>query len=175
MTRELAKLPALWYAADLSSVAVRRARNELRDTLQAACFFAARSTALPVRDHSFDLVVAADGLYSWDIPRQTRDVALQEIHRALSTGGHVIFTEHVRPQRFKEFTSEIEAAFTIERTLYFYDRPAYQFESWFKSFRSWRIAGSIRASTGVARALSAIGRLFGTRGARHICLIARRD
>lgn len=136
----------------------------------------ARSTTLPLRDQGFDLVIAADGLYSWDIGRDARAAALKEIHRALSTGGHAIFTEHMRPRRFDEFISEIEASpFSIERTFYFYDRPAYQVESWFKSVQDWRIAKAIRGSIGAARALSGVGRLFGTRGARHICVIARRD
>jgi hypothetical protein len=123
-----------------------------------------------------DLVVAADGLYSWDIEREERALALREIHRALSSGGHAILTEHMRRSRFSEFVSEIEASpLQVIRVMYFHDRLMYQLESWLKAVPDWGPGKALRQSVPIAKAVSFVGRLFGTRGARHICVIARKD
>jgi SAM-dependent methyltransferase len=141
-----------------------------------ACFVAARSTAIPLRTGAFDLVIAADGLYSWDIDREQRAVSLSEIHRTLSPGGHAIFTEHMRRSRFSEFVSEIEASpLKVLRVVYFHDRLMYQLESWFKAVPEWRPGKALRRSIRFAKALSFAGRLFGQRGARHICVIAQKS
>lgn len=176
LTRELSSLEGQLFGSDLSPVALRRARVDLHASSRRVELFAARSIALPVADASFDLIVAADGLYSWDIDRDARAIALGEIHRALAPRGRVVFTEHMRPARFAAFVDEIKAGpLHIERTTYFHDRPAYQFESWLKGVRTLALSRALVRSVRVARALSGVGRLFGTRGARHICVIARRD
>lgn len=176
LTSGLAELPGSLFAADMSPTAVARARKKIRvirgNVVQ---FAAARSTALPFREAGFDLVIASDGLYSWAIPREERIAALDEIHRVMSPGGRVILTEHMRPRRFGEFVGEIEASpLRVESVLHFHDRPAYQFESWLKGIQKLRVARTLRRSIRIARVLSGAGRLFGTRGARHMCVIARK-
>jgi SAM-dependent methyltransferase len=155
---------------------VAKARDIFREHAgPSACFVAGRSTAIPLRSGAFDLVIAADGLYSWDIDRQQRALSLNEIHRTLSPGGHAILTEHMRSKRFSEFVSEIEASpLRVLRVMYFHDRPMYQVESWFKAVPEWRPGRALRRSIRFAKALSFAGRLFGRRGARHICVIAQK-
>jgi SAM-dependent methyltransferase len=138
-------------------------------------FVAARSVTLPFKNDSFDLVIASDGLYSWDLPRNDRAASLLEIHRVVRSGGVAILTEHMRPRRFAEFVGEIRnSPLHVESVSYFHDRLAYQFESWFRGVPGWSVAKALRRSTHVARVLSRAGRLFGQRGARHICVIARK-
>jgi ubiquinone/menaquinone biosynthesis C-methylase UbiE len=146
------------------------------DTGRSADFVVARSTAIPLRSETVDLVIAADGLYSWDIEREERALALREIHRTLSSGGHAILTEHMRRTRFSDFVSEIDTSpLQIIGIMYFHDRLMYQLESWFKAVPDWRPGRALRRSIPIAKALSFVGTLFGTRGARHICVIARKD
>lgn len=176
LTIGLAELPGQLLAGDLSPTAVARARENVRENRgNAVRFLAVRSTALPFREGVFDLIIASDGLYSWDIEREERAVALNQIHRAMSRGGRAILTEHMRRHRFGDFVSEIEASpLHVESVLYFHDRPAYQFESWLTAVHSLRVAKALRRSIGMARVLSGVGRLFGTRGVRHVCVIARK-
>ena len=160
----------------MSPTAVARARENVRSEWKTAGnFIAGRSTELPFPERSFDLVIAADGLYSWDIEREERAVALGEIHRVLSPGGHAILTEHMRRHRFRAFIGEIESSrLRVESVSYFYDRPAYQVESWLKAVRHWPVASAIRQSVSVARVLSRLGGFLGTRAARHVCVVARK-
>jgi SAM-dependent methyltransferase len=177
LTRELSALSGRLTAVDLSPVAVAKVRDRFRGEIGASAdFIAARSTAIPLRSGSVDLVIAADGLYSWDIEREERALALREIHRTLSSGGHAILTEHMRRTRFSEFISEIDASpLQVVRVIYFHDRLMYQLESWFKAVPGWRTGKALRGSIRLAEALSSVGRLFGTRGARHVFVVARKD
>jgi len=176
LTSGLAALPGSVFAVDLSPTAVARSRKNVRVSRGTVVqFAAARSTALPFREAEFELVIASDGLYSWDILRDERIVALGEIHRVMAPGGRAILSEHMRSQRFGEFAAEIEASpLSVESVLYLYDRPAYQFESLLKGIQKLKFARALRRSIRIARVLSGAGRLFGTRGARHICVIARK-
>ena len=176
LTKGLAELPGQLFAADLSPTALARARAIVRARRgNVVRFLAARSTALPFREGVFELIIASDGLYSWDIGREERAIALDEIGRAVSVGGHVILTDHMRRGRFKEFIAEIEASpLLVESVFYLHDRPAYQLESWLKAVKDWRAAKALRRSVGLARVLSGVGRLLGTRGARHVCVVARK-
>jgi SAM-dependent methyltransferase len=176
LTGRLAELPGQLFAADLSPTAVARTKENLRDARgNVVEFVAARSVALPFKSESFDLIIASDGLYSWDIEREERAAALVEIHRVMSQHGAAIFTDHMRRHRFAEFVTEIESsALHVESVSFLYDRLAYQFESWFKGVRGSRISKAVLRSTNVAMALSQIARVFGQRGSRHICVVARK-
>jgi len=57
---------------------------------------------------------------------------------------------------------------------YLHDRLWYRIESWFKAVRDWRWVGRLFGSVPVARLLGRVARLFGRRGSRHICVVARR-
>ena len=182
MTTRLAELPAELWAMDLSPNAVRRARARLgapgaaAGVWRAPSFVTGSATELPVAPRSFDVVVASDGLYSWQLDEGARAAALREIHDALAPGGRVVLTEHMRPVRFPEFVAEVRASpLRVESVTYLHDRPCYQFEGWLKAVQHWRLARALRRSTGLARALSALGRPFGAAGSRHICVVAIRD
>jgi hypothetical protein len=93
----------------------------------------------------------------------------------MSLGGSAIFADHMRRRRFAEFVSEIEnSPLHVESVSYLYDRLAYQFESWLKGVRALGVAKALKRSTHVARVLSNIGSVFGQRGSRHVCVVARK-
>ena len=171
MTGRLAALPAALVAMDLSPTAVRRARARV----PGARFVAGSATALPVTPRAFDVVVASDGLHSWQLGAADRAAALREIHDALVPGGSAVLTEHLRPERFAAFVAEVRASpLRVARVTYLHDRPCYQFEGWLKAVRHWRVARALRRSPAVARALVACGRPFGAAGSRHVCVVATR-
>jgi SAM-dependent methyltransferase len=179
MTERLAALPAELWATDLSPTAVARARERLAARAprgDGARFVAGSALRLPVADASFDLILASDGLNGWELSRDDRAAALREIHRALEPGGHAVLTDHMRPNRFAGFVDEVRASpLRVVRVTYLYDRPCYQFEGWLKGVSGWRVARALRRSMPLARGLTAVGRLFGPAGSRHIVVVARRD
>jgi SAM-dependent methyltransferase len=171
MTERLAALRSRLVAMDLSPTAVRRARVRVR----APSVVAGSATALPVAPRTFDVVVASDGLHSWQLDEADRAAALREIHDALVPGGSAVLTEHMRPERFAAFVAEVRASpLRVVRVTYLHDRPCYQFEGWLKAVRHWPVARALRRSTALARALTALGRPFGAAGSRHICVVAER-
>jgi len=138
-------------------------------------FAAASALALPIASGGMDFVVAADGIYSWNLESRDRNRCLGEIHRILVASGRVLFTEHTRAFRFAEFVAEIERHdFEIERVDYLYDRPWYQVESWFKMLQGTSWVRSARRSDAIARFLQRVGRVFGPRASRHVCVLARK-
>ena len=182
MTARLADIPAELYAIDLSPTAVRRARGRLRDPASGVApdrvpsFVGASALELPFAPESFDVVVASDGLFSWQFDPPTRAAVLRGIRDALVPGGRVVLTDHMRPVRFPEFVAQVRASpLRVERVAYLHDRPCYQFEGWLKAVQHWGVARALRRSTRLARALSALGRPFGAAGSRHICVVAVRD
>lgn len=180
MTMRLATLPAELCAMDLSPTAVSRARGRLRGRARPPVglpgFVSGSATQLPFRAQAFDVILASDGLYSWELDAADRAAALRQIHRALAPGGHAVLTDHMRPAQFAGFVEEIRASpMRVVRVTYLYDRPCYQFESWFKGVQHWRVARALRRSMPVARALCAAGRCFGPAASRHICVVAARE
>lgn len=172
LTARLATLPAELLAMDVSPTAVNVARRRLR--AGGAFFVAAGATDLPVARRSVDVVVASDGIYSWNLARERRQTVLAELRRVVRSGGHVLLTEHTRPNRFPEFVAEIEqSGLQVVRITYLYDRPWYQFESWFKAVQHWRVVGALRRDVTLARIFQRIGRLGGPRASRHICVLAK--
>lgn len=169
-------------ASDVSPSAVERTRDTLARKAPAgpaakvAHFVAASALALPFAPGSFDLIIASDGLRSWRLEREERAAALNEIVTTLSPGGHAIITEHLQPKHFPDFLAEIrESALSIVSVAYPFDRPWYQFESWFKGVRWWGPVRSLFRIQALARGLSAVGSLMGPKASRHIYVIARRQ
>jgi len=58
---------------------------------------------------------------------------------------------------------------------YLYDRLWYQVETWFRRARHLRAVRAVFSSLGFAHFMGGVGRLFGKRGARHICILTRKD
>jgi len=173
LTAMLARLPFELTAIDVAPSAIGAASTRLRD--QPVRFAAASALALPIASGGMDFVVAADGIYSWNLESRDRNRCLGEIHRILAASGRVLFTEHTRAFRFAEFVAEIERHdFEIERVDYLYDRPWYQVESWFKMLQGTSWVRSARRSDAIARFLQRVGRVFGPRASRHVCVLARK-
>lgn len=164
-------------AADISPTAVLRARQNLAESRPAVPqprFVAASATDLPFA-RAFDLVIASDGLHSWRLDEVGRMRTLREIAGVMLAGGHAIITEHLRPEQFESFVSEISAApLHIVSVTYLFDGPWYRFESWFKAIRHWRISRRILGNLAFARWLAALAARRGPRASRHICVVARR-
>lgn len=173
LTAMLARLPLDLMAIDVSPSAIGAASARLGD--QSVRFATGSALALPIASGVMDFVVAADGIYSWNLERDDRHRCLDEIHRVLATSGRVLFTEHTRAFRFPEFVAEIEEHdFSVERVDYLYDRPWYQVESWFKMLQGSSWVRSARRSDTIARCLQRVGRMLGPRASRHVCVLARK-
>src|SRR5262249_5243610 len=128
------------------------------------------AVTLPFKPGTFDVVVASDGLVSWDFSISQRAASLCEFQAVLRAGGHLLLTEYLRPQRFAGFVDEIAASsFEIAAVGYLYDRPWYKLEPWLKRSRL------MRRSLLVAQALRAAGRVFGPSGSRHVVVLARKS
>jgi len=137
---------------------------------------AGSALALPIADGRVDFVVAADGIYSWNLETLDRDQCLSEIHRVLAPSGRALFTEHTRPFRFRELIQQIARnGFTVDRVDYLYDRPWYQVESWFKAVQTTSWVRAARNSERIARLLQRIGRIYGPGASRHVCVLARKS
>src|SRR5438067_7085483 len=174
LTTRLASVSNELYAADISLTAVARARTLVakRDVR----FAAASAVRLPFAARAFDLVLACDGLYSWDLDAGERQASIDEIRRVVQVGGQVLFTEHARAERFEPFIDEIAAGgLHVVSVCYLYDRPWYQFESWLKLVRGWQPTKHLLQSRVVARALRALGHFAGSKGSRHVCVLAVRE
>jgi ubiquinone/menaquinone biosynthesis C-methylase UbiE len=173
LTERLARaLPGV-SAIDVSPTAVTSARHRIAAGVQ---FMSGSVTSLPIAPASFDLVIAADGIYSWNLVPSDREAALREIHRVLRPGGRAILTEHTRPARFGEFVGEVaRSPLRVVNVDYLYDRPWYQFESWLRAVQRFGGARAIRRNVGIARVLRAVGRRIGPRASRHVCVLAERS
>jgi SAM-dependent methyltransferase len=175
LTRRLATLPSELYAVDISPTAVARARALLRAN-GAVRFAVASSMRLPFPSRFFDVVLACDGLYSWELDVEERQKAIAEIRGVLAKTGRALFTEHTRPERFDRFIGAIAAGgFRIVSVSYLYDRPWYQFESWFRGVRDSDVKKRLLRSVPIARALQAVGRVVGRTASRHVCVLAERE
>src|SRR3989442_1187197 len=163
-------------AVDLSRAAIRAARERLQSGGAGVRFVVADATALPFEASRFDVVVMSDGLHSWQLPAAERRAALVEAGYVVRAGGHAVLTEYLQPRAFAEFVSEVRAGpFQVVAVEYLPDRLWYRVESWFKVVRDWRWVERLFASVPVARLLGRVARLFGRRGSRHICVVARRQ
>lgn len=172
LTQRLAEaLPGV-SAIDVAPTAVQTARSR---TSSAATFSAGSATSLPIASECFDLVIAADGIYSWNLAPADRAEAVREIRRIVRPGRHALFTEHTRPHRFGDFVREIETSgLRVIRVDYLYDRPWYQFESWLRAVQGSSFARAVRRNVPIARALRSVGRMIGPNASRHICVLAER-
>ena len=175
LTVQLAGVASALVAVDLSRTAIGKARDRLRGTGAQARFVLASVTALPFHDGSFDVVVLSDGLHSWQIPREERQLALAEAHQVLEPSGHALLTEYLQPRVFPQFVAQVRSSpLEVVWIEYLYDRLWYQIESWFKAVRRWTWVERLFASVSFARFLCTVGRFFGGRGSRHIAVAARK-
>jgi SAM-dependent methyltransferase len=178
LTGALAQLPGRLVALDVSPTAAQRARARLLEAGRARArldFTAASAMQMPFAPASFDLVVASDGLVTWQLDAGQRAATLREIHAVLRPGGHALLTEHMRPTRFADFVDEVRASpLRVVDVRYLHDRPCYQFESWLRAVSGSSVARRLRANVRLARLLTALGRPFGARGSRHVLIVARR-
>jgi SAM-dependent methyltransferase len=114
-----------------------------------------------------------DGLYGMDLTEELQKLVLAECYAALRTGGTIIFTDYLRPERFREMEERIrQSPFKIVDVHYLHDRLWYQVESWFHLLEGQRWVKALLRSTSFAQLLKIPSRLFGKYGSRHICIVA---
>ncbi len=176
LTERLALPHVELFSLDISPTAVRSARARLAGSAAPPpSFLVGAATAIPLREQYFDLVIASDGPISWFLPDEERRRVPFEAHRMLAPGGHLLLTDFGREPQFRMLADEVAAArLEIVSIEYFHDRMWYQFESWFAAVPDSRIARALLGSMSIARMLRGAARLRGVRGARHVCITARR-
>jgi ubiquinone/menaquinone biosynthesis C-methylase UbiE len=176
LTFRIGRLSSMTFAMDVSPTAVAKARERCDGAAGRFAFAVGSATALPFDSGAFDLVVLCDGLRGWGLSAPDREAALAEAHRLARAGGHVLLTEYLRPKAFAGFVREVEQGpLRILSVRYLYDRLWYQVETWFRRARHLRAVRAVFSSLGFARFMGGVGRLFGQRGARHICILTRKD
>ncbi|HXN84323.1 MAG TPA: class I SAM-dependent methyltransferase [Myxococcales bacterium] len=176
LTFRIGPLSSMTFAMDVSPTAVAKARERCEGAAGRFAFAVASATALPFDSGAFDLVVLCDGLWEWGLSAPDREAALVEAHRLARAGGHVLLTEYLRPKAFAGFIREVEQGpLRILSVRYLYDRLWYQVETWFRRARHRRAVRAVFSSLGFAQFMGGVGRLFGKHGARHICILTRKD
>lgn len=171
LTHRLKPLTRTLAACDVSEAALRKARNIERN--RGIHFTAAGLPGLPFGRESFDLVVVADGINEF-VPEPSRPQALAEIRAALKTGGLALFSDYMRPGKFEPFIRDVGDQFRILKLVYLNDRMWYQFESWFKAVRHWEAVKTLLSQVWIARLLSPVSGLLGTKGSTHLLILAQK-
>jgi SAM-dependent methyltransferase len=136
-------------------------------------FSLASSYSLPFRSGSFDFILCCDGIHSWRLDPTESSATLREANRLIAPGGHVVLTDHMRPEHFDDLIQRVrESPLVIEDVAFLHNRLWYSLERALRRHekRSW--AQWMLASRGVARGLELLASLGGRRGAKHVCIVA---
>ena len=126
---------------------------------------------LPFPREQFQLVVVSDGIHEF-VPPDLRDAAILEIKNILAKGGIAILSDYTKPEQFQNFEDSVARHLKITNVIYLNDRLWYQFESWFKAVRHWRVAKKILSSRTIAKMLKWPAKMLGKRGSCHIVIAA---
>jgi SAM-dependent methyltransferase len=168
---------------DLSSTAVHRARERCEaagrdypgDPTTSFRFCVGSSVDPPFRERAFDLVLMCDGLHSWRLTPEEQALALEQAHRLLAPGGYVLLTDHLKPRHFQDIIERVRSSpLDVVSVRFLHNRLWYSLERGLSRFRGSRAVRELLASRSVARALSLLSSLGGRRGAKHLCIVARR-
>ena len=183
LTSRLVGLAQRVQAMDLSPTAVRRARErceaasaahpEGRETRFRYCVGSALEA--PFSEGTFDLVLMCDGLHSWRLTSDEQQRALEQTSRLLVPGGQAVITDHLKPRHFDGFIEMVRRGpLEIVTVRYLHNRLWFSFERGVWRFREWGAVRALLASRALARGLIALSSLAGPRGAKHLCVIARK-
>jgi ubiquinone/menaquinone biosynthesis C-methylase UbiE len=166
---------------DLSAVALARARARCAaESARAAVpntysFCQGSSLKLPFRPDSFELVLLCDGLYSWWLTAEEQQVALAEAHRVLVPGGYAVLSEHLKPNLFDTLIGRVRSSpLDLIEVRYLHNRLWYSLERGLRRVRNQPASRALLASRGVAKALQAVSRLAGRRGAKHLYIVVQK-
>jgi SAM-dependent methyltransferase len=136
-------------------------------------FSQASSYALPFSSSGFDVVLCCDGIHSWRLDPDETARTLSEANRLLAPGGHVIVTDHMRPEHFDTLIDRVQASpLRVESIRFLHNRLWYSLERTLRRHERHGWAQWMLASRGVARGLGAVASLAGRRGAKHVCIVA---
>ncbi|MFM9101617.1 MAG: class I SAM-dependent methyltransferase [Cyanobium sp.] len=172
---DLAARGARVTAIDLSPTAVLRGEAYRPPGSDEPVFAAASIMAMPLADGSNDLIVIADGFWSWGFDIKTCRAILSSAAAILDKGGKVLFMDYLNPcdqAAFLSLASSPELQLTEIHPLY--DRPWYAMELLLQPFRKWRWSRRILENLALARILSVLGRFFGRFGTAHIVVVAEK-
>lgn len=177
LSRTLARSTRNYYAIDISPTAIRKALVWWSNVDEQAqpTFLVASATALPFQPESVDVIICMDGLYGMDMTEELQKLVLGECYKVLRSGGTIIFTDYMRPERFRELEERVrQSPFQVLRVHYLYDRLWYQVESWFHLLEDRQWVKALLRSTLSAQLLKIFSRCFGKYGSRHICIVAKK-
>jgi ubiquinone/menaquinone biosynthesis C-methylase UbiE/uncharacterized protein YbaR (Trm112 family) len=173
LSTDLALKGATVTALDISPTAMHRAK-ELSDGKKLSPIFGVAScTALPIASGEADLVIIADGLYSYKISIEECRTALAEANRVLKPGGKILLMDYMKPERFDSFVDLVKGnGFEVEGVHLLYDRLFYALEMGLRRFHDKPWCKWLLANIPLAHLLSLLARLLGKAGSSHICVIA---
>jgi SAM-dependent methyltransferase len=183
LTSRLVGLGPAVQGMDVSPTAVARARERCEaarrgyqdGTPTVFRFCVGSSVDPPFRDDAFDLILMCDGLHSWRLTPEEQARTLERAHRLLAPGGYVVLTDHLKPHHFRVILDRVRASpLEVVSVRYLHNRLWYSLERGLSRFRERQAVRALLASRSVARALGAVSRLAGKRGAKHLCIVARR-
>jgi SAM-dependent methyltransferase len=172
LTVELSRFSDHVYGADLSQIAIEKARARSQGVASPPCFLVASGTALPLRAGTFDAVVVSDGVRSWFVTPESQIAAVAAVYTALKPGGRAVFLDYMNPKHFPAFVRLVRSSpwktMTVE---YLPDRLWYVLESTLKAFRRQRWMRRLFSSLAFARMTRQVSRLFGARGSKHALVV----
>ncbi len=173
ITRRLATRPLSLVCFDLIPAAVTTTQRSLDATAVKASieWCTASAVHLPVARNSIDLILLLDGPVSWKLGPDGFDRVLSEALAALAPRGRILVMDYLTPSRFEELRGPVERRLRMIETHPLPDRPWYILESALKALQTWRPVRWLLSRLGLARALFALGRLFGEAGSKHLLLV----
>jgi SAM-dependent methyltransferase len=186
LTSRFAPLGVKVHAVDLSPTAAREARaralaaaREVASTPGGSPssfhFAAANGSELPFRDATFDVLLLCDGLVTWRLTPEEAQAVLRRAAQVVKPGGRVILTEALKPRQIAPFVDQVRSSpLRLESVRFLHDRLWFSVERALRPHRHRRLAGRALASRPLAGALSLLSRLAGSRGSKHVFVVARR-
>ncbi len=179
MTVQLPEFAREVYAADISLSAVKSCKAKCDPIAKKnGCsmhYMVASAPDLPFEDETFDVVMLCDGLIGWWFTEKQMKDTLQEAHRIVKKGGHVILTDFAVPEQFASHTELVrKSPLKVVEVSYIYDRLWYLMESFAKRTQTERLLSKPLASISVAKLLASVSSSFGPKASRHLMIVAQK-
>ncbi|MBC7913531.1 MAG: class I SAM-dependent methyltransferase [Pyrinomonadaceae bacterium] len=184
MTKLLIPHTRTLYAADISLTALSSCKQNCEVIAKESnCrleYFLTTTPGLPFAPESFDVVTVCDGLEGWWLSEEQKRAALEEIYKVLKKGGIAILTDCLMPELnktvFEDYKKFVRSSpLSVVNVSYLYDKVWYKLESALKKARLQSVFGGLLASVPLAKLLNSFGKTIGTKAARHIVVILRKD
>ena len=175
LAKDLAAKGARVTAMDLSPAAVLRADRSLPPDALEPVFAAGSVTAIPLANDSIDLMVIADGLFTWGFDEATCEEILRQAAATLVPGGKILLMDYLKVGDQASFMRIARSGdLRVTRILPLHDRPWYAVELLLRPLRHQLWCQRLLSNLNLARMLSLVGRVLGRFGSAHICVVAEK-